>query len=270
MNRFLPKLESLTDRVVPSCTVVLEAGVLRIEGDQHSNTISIVDDGTTVTVTCDDGTAEEFTDVETIEVRGGSGQDVVTYDLTIAEGTTEVPAVEVDRIVDVKLGNGIDSFAGSVTGTLLEGSAVDVSVKGCNGKDALGFDVAGDVNAGAALDVLLKGGNGRDEVLSSYAGILLGDLTWGLEGGNGKDTLTANMTFDAGSTGTAEVEVKGERAPDFMTLLVTDNTIVDDGDPATEDVSTLGANSSFTVFGGTHPDTADVSDVVELVSAKEV
>ena len=53
-----------------------------------------------------------------------------------------------------------------------------------------------------------------------------------------------------------------------MTLLVTDNS-GDDGDPATEDVSTLG-ESSFTVFGGTHPDTADVSDVVDLVSAKEV
>jgi hypothetical protein len=265
MNRFLPKLEFLSDRITPSCTVALEGGVLRIEGDHLSNTIEIVDDGTTVTVTCDGGTAEEFTDVETIEVRAGNGQDVVTYDLTIADGGTAVT-----RTVDVKLGNGIDSFNGSVTGTLLEGSAVDVSVKGCNGKDALGFDVAGDVNAGATLDVLLKGGNGRDEVLSSYAGILLGDLTWGIEGGNGKDTLEALMTFDAGSTGTANVEVRGERAPDFMTLLVTDNTIVDDGDPATEDVSTLGAESSFTVFGGTHPDTADVSDVVELVSAKEV
>ena len=270
MNRFLPKLEFLRDRITPSCTVALEGGVLRIEGDDQSNTISIVDDGTTVTVTCDDGTAEEFTDVAKIEVRAGNGQDVVSYDLTIAEGTTEAPAVAVERVVDVRLGNGIDSFDGSVTGTLLDGSAVDVSAKGCNGKDVLGFDVAGDVNAGAVLDVLLKGGNGRDEVLSSYAGVLLGDLTWGLEGGNGKDTLEALMTFDEGSTGTADVDVKGERAPDFMTLLVTDNTIVDDGNPDTEDVSTLGA-SSFTVYGGLHPDQADVTEgVVDVQSAKEV
>jgi hypothetical protein len=263
MNRFTPELESLSDRVVPSCTVIQEGGLLRIEGDQQSNTITIVDNGTTVTVTCDDGTAEEFTDVTEIEVRGGNGQDIVTYDLEIADG-----GAAVTRSLDVKLGNGIDSFEGSVTGDLVDGSAVDVSVKGCNGKDALAFDVAGDVSATAALDVLMKGGNGKDEVLTSYAGVLLGTLTWDLWGSNGKDTLSAEMTFDAGSTGSADVDVRGERAPDDMTLLVTDNS-GDDGDPTTEDASTLG-DSTFTVYGGTHPDRATVSDIVELVSAKEV
>jgi hypothetical protein len=255
----------LDDRIVPSCTIIQDGGLLRIEGDNKSNDIQIVDDGTTVTVTCDGGTAEEFTDVSEIEVRGGNGQDVVTYELTLADDGT---GTALTRTVDVKLGNGIDSFDGSVTGDLVDGSAVDVSVRGCNGKDVMAFDVEGDVAADATLDVLMKGGNGKDEALTSYAGVLLGTLTWGLEGGNGKDTLSVETTFEAGSTGSADVEVRGERAPDDMTLLVTDNS-GDDGDPATEDVSTLG-ESSFTVFGGTHPDTADVSDVVDLVSAKEV
>jgi hypothetical protein len=269
LNYFAPRLELLDDRVVPSCTVVQEGGLLRIEGDQHSNTISIVDDGATVTVTCDDGTAEEFTDVTEIEVRGGNGQDVVTYDLTIADPAAGETGTAVTRSVDVKLGNGIDSFEGSVTGDLVDGSAVDVTVKGCNGKDALAFDMAGDVAADATLDVLLNGGNGKDEMLTSYAGVLLGTLTWGLEGGNGKDVLSVETTFDAGSTGTADVEVKGERAPDEMTLLVTDNS-GDDGDPnTTDDPSTLGTDSSFTVDGGSSHDSADVSDVVEVISAKE-
>ena len=214
LTRFAPRLELLDDRIVPSCTIEQTGGLLRIEGDHKSNVISIVDDGTTVTVTCDDGTAEEFTDVTEIEVRGGNGQDAVTYDLTVADPAEGETGTAVTRTVDVKLGNGVDSFDGSVTGDLVDGSAVDVSVRGCNGKDVMAFDVAGDVAADATLDVLMKGGNGKDEALTSYAGILLGTLTWALEGGNGKDTLSVETTFDAGSTGSADVEVRGERAPD--------------------------------------------------------
>ena len=267
LNRFAPRLELLDDRIVPSCTIEQTGGILRIEGDNHSNTIEIVDNGTTVTVTCDGETAEEFTDVTEIEVRGDNGQDVVSYDLSIAEGTVEEPAVAIDRTVDVKLGNGIDTFDGSVTGNLIADSSLDVSVKGCNGKDAISFMVDGDVAEGVALDVLLKGGNGQDVILSSYAGMLLGTLTWDVTGGNGKDELTANMTFDANSSGEAEVEVRGCRAPDTMTLQVDDNS-GDDGDPlTTDDPSELG-ESSFKVFGGHNHDIANVTEEVDVESAK--
>jgi hypothetical protein len=265
-NRFTPRLELLDDRVVPSCTVVQDGGLLRIEGDNKSNAISIVDDGTTVTVTCDGGSAKEYTDVTEIEVRGGNGQDVVTYDLTIADPGTGEAGTAVNRTVDVKLGNGIDSFTGSVDGDLAESSAVDVSVKGCNGKDTLGFDVVGSVAADVNLNVNLQGGNGMDVVLSSYAGQLLGILTWDVTGGNGKDELTANMTFDVDSNGTADVEVHGCRAPDTMTLLVEDNS-GDDDDPLTIDDPSELSESSFKVFGGHNHDTATVSDEVVVASA---
>ena len=266
-NRFTLRLETLDDRIVPSCTVLLEGTTLTITGDNKSNDIQIVDDGTTVTVTCDGDTAEEFTDVTEIVVRAGNGQDVVGYELAIADPPTGEAGVVVERTLDVKVGNGIDTFTGSVVGDLVEGSVLDVSVGGCNGKDTLGFDVAGDVAAGVDVLVELRGGNGQDVILSSYAGMLLGALTWDVTGGNGKDELTANMTFDADSNGTAEVEVRGCRAPDTMTLLVEDNS-GDDGDPmTTDDPSELG-ESSFTVFGGHNHDTADVSEEVEVVSAK--
>ena len=74
LNRFAPRLELLDDRIVPSCTIEQTGGTLRIEGDNHSNTIEIVDNGTTVTVTCDGETAEEFTDVTEIEVRAATGR----------------------------------------------------------------------------------------------------------------------------------------------------------------------------------------------------
>ena len=121
LTRFAPRLELLDDRVVPSCTITQDAGLLRIEGDNKSNDIQIVDDGTTVTVTCDGGASEEFTDVTEIEVRGGNGKDAVTYDLTIADPAEGETGTAVTRTVDVKLGNGVDSFDGSVTGDLVDG-----------------------------------------------------------------------------------------------------------------------------------------------------
>ena len=211
-NRFSLRLETLDDRVVPSCTVLQEGTTLTITGDNKSNDIQIVDDGTMVTVTCDGDPAEAFTDVTKIVVRAGNGQDVVGYDLAIADPPMGEAGVAVERTLDMKLGNGVDTFTGSIAGDLVEGSVLDVSVGGCNGKDTLGFDVAGDVAAGVDLNVELRGGNGQDVILSSYAGMLLGTLTWDVTGGNGKDELTANMSFDANTNGTAEVEVRGCRA----------------------------------------------------------
>jgi len=259
-HRFAPRLEQLSDRVVPSCTADLVGGVLTITGDSHSNDIQITDDGATVTVTCDGDASQDFTDVTKIVVKSGSGGDTVGYDLT-SDGT-----VAVTREVDVHLGNGQDTFNGSATGDLIDGSALSVTAHGDNGKDVVNLVVDGGVLAGATLDVLLCGGNGKDVIDSSYAGQLLGELTWQVKGGNGKDELTANSTFDAGSTGLANVEIKGCRAPDTMTLLVADNS-GDDGDDTTEDVSTLDPASTFEVDGSHKHDNLDISDEVEVVSA---
>lgn len=260
-NRFAPRLEQLSDRVVPSCTADLVGGVLTITGDNHSNDIQITDDGTTVTVACDGEASQDFTDVTKIVVKAGNGSDTVGYDLA-SDGT-----VAVKRSVNVQLSNGTDIFNGSVTGNLIDDSAVRIEGHGGNGKDTLNLVVDGDVAASATLDVLLCGGNGKDVVDSSYAGQLLGDLTWKVTGSNGKDELTANSTFDAGSTGTADVTIKGGHAPNTITLLVTDNS-GDDSDPnTTNDPSTLGT-STFKVYRGHKHDSLDISDQVEVVSAK--
>jgi hypothetical protein len=260
-NRFAPRLEQLSDRVVPSCTANLAGGVLTITGDNHSNDIQITDDGTTVTVACDGDASQDFTDVTKIVVKSGNGGDTVGYDLT-SDGT-----VAITRDVDVHLGNGQDTFNGSATGDLIDGSALSVTAHGDNGKDVVNLVVDGGVATGATLDVLLCGGNGKDVVDSSYTGQLLGDLAWKVNGGNGKDELTANPTFDPGSTGLANVEIKGWHAPDTITLLVTDNS-GDDGDPTTtNDPSTLDPASTFEVDGSHKHDNLDISDEVEVVSA---
>jgi len=258
-SRFTPRLEQLSDRITPSCTVVDDGGVLTITGDNHANDIQITDDGTTVTVTCDGGTSQDFTDVTRIVVDAGNGSDTVGYDLTPPSDGS----VAVNRDVRVHLGNGQDIFNGSVNGDLIAGSALSVTAHGENGKDTINMVDNGGVASGATLDVLMCGGNGQDVIDTSYGGLLMGDMTWKVTGGNGKDELTANPTFDATSTGTADFKIVGGHAPNTLTMLVTDNS-GDDSNPDTVDTSALGT-STFVVDSSHGHDTINKSDEVDVV-----
>ena len=44
-KRFVPRLEALGDRALPSVTAVVDGGILKIHGDQAANTIEITDTG---------------------------------------------------------------------------------------------------------------------------------------------------------------------------------------------------------------------------------
>ena len=110
-------LELLSDRVVPSCTATQVGDVLTIKGDSHANVVDITDDGTTVTVTCDDGAEETFTGVTDIKVGLAQGDDTLTYTFTGAL------AADTTRSLDVGLGNGHDTF----TGVLADGAADPVT-----------------------------------------------------------------------------------------------------------------------------------------------
>ena len=142
-----------------------------------------------------------------------------------------------------------------------------MTARGANGKDTLSFAApASGVGAGASLSVEMQGGNGKDAIDATLGGVLLGDFVFLADGGNGKDEVSGDLTFDAGSTGTADAQVLGKNAPDTLALLVTDNS-GDDGDPTTTDDSTLGT-SSFVVDGGHGKDSVEVSDVVEVLDSK--
>jgi hypothetical protein len=292
MNRLTARapalgLELLSDRVVPSCTMTQVDDLLTIRGDSHANVVDIVDDGTTVTVTCDDGAEETFTGVTDIVVKTGSGDDTLTYTFTGAL------AADATRSLDVSLGNGHDTFEGtladgaadpvtgeSVASALGDGATLDVVVRGYNGHDTLSFDAsATDVGTGATLSVMLGGGNGKDVIDAVYGGVLLGDLVLLVNGANGQDEVSAEATFDAlppdttpadttddVSGGSADIDVLGGNGKDTLTLFTTDNS-GDDGDDTTTDTSKL-TDLSATVDGGRAPDLAYVSDDVEVIAAK--
>ena len=269
---FALRLESLSDRVVPACTAVQNGTVLTITGDSSANVIEITDDGTDLTVTCDGEEVALTGPVERVELSLGSGNDEVS----ITFGGTLSGA----RSYDVSLGNGHDTFSATlgegevdpntnepVPSSLADGASLELVVRGMNGHDSLSFDAAStDVGAGATLSVELGGGNGKDTLDFAYGGILLGDLTLSASGGNGKDEVSGEVTFDATSTGTADLDVMGGNGKDTLALLVTDDS-GDDGDPSTEDTSTLTAFAA-TLDGGHGKDLADVSGDVDVIGAK--
>ncbi|HSQ54608.1 MAG TPA: hypothetical protein VLM40_02600, partial [Gemmata sp.] len=139
------RLESLSDRVVPSCTWTQNGTTLTITGDQTANVVDIVDDGTTLTVTCDGQNVPINGNVTDLKISLGSGNDQVTYTL---QGALAANAV---RNLDVHLGNGNDTFTavledgtdsggGTVASALGDGAQLNISAYGMNGKDTLSFD----------------------------------------------------------------------------------------------------------------------------------
>jgi hypothetical protein len=263
MNRFAPKLEALDDRIVPACTWTLEGGVLTIIGSQRADVVDVQDDGTTLTVTCDGETLDLPADAEVTDVvlRLGAGNDTVTYSQTGDLATDSA------RSLLVCLGNGHDTFTGTLTGGLVDTASLDVRVRGDNGLDTLNFSGDGDVAEGAALSVKLYGGNAKDTIAADYAGVLLAGFDFVADGGNGKDDISADLTFDSGSTGTPDARVWGQNGKDTLSLLVTDNSAVDDGNPETGDESQLG-ESLFVVYGGRGPDSVETSDLADELDGK--
>jgi hypothetical protein len=260
-NRFTPKLESLDNRIVPSCTWNEVGGVLTIYGDQYANVVDIEDDGTALTITCDGDAVPVSAGVTTVVLTLASGNDEVNYTLTgdLVADTT--------RRLRVNLANGDDTFNGTLEAGLLDNASLDIGVWGKNGKDEINFAApASNIAAGASLHLGFGGGNGKDVIDVIYGGQVLGDLTLFGCGGNGKDVLAADLTIDAGSTGNVDARLRGHNAPDYLALHVMDNS-GDDGLPETVDVSTL-TSLSAVVIGNRGPNTADVTDNVDVFTCR--
>lgn len=222
--RFVPRLEALNDRALPSVTATEVGGVLTITGDQRANTIEVNDTGGSgtdaVTVTVD-GQALELNlsdPVTKIVVKAGGGQDDVSYNLTgdFADGT--------DRTVEVWLGNQNDTFTADLGGSIGADSDVTLKVWGENGQDSLDVTGAGTTDAPYSVDghltVELRGGNGKDSITFDYTALFNGTVDVSAFGGNGKDYLRGVLTAEAGSAGTVNAKVAGCNGVDDLGLTV--------------------------------------------------
>lgn len=254
VNRFVPRLEAFESRWCPSCTTGLTDGTLTVTGDQTGNSVAITYDGTNFSVTCDGAAAETFAgaDVSKIEVQTAQGADSVTLDLAADLSS----ALE----VLVELGQQHDVFEATLGGNLASGGSLDLTVNGNQGKDDLSL-VADDLGVAGATTVADDPNTPDVDESSETAAAALNVV---LNGGNGKDTVTLDLTAAAGSEGAVNVEVDGGNGKDTLTAEVTDSS-GDDGDVTTEDISTL-ADLVAVIDGGRAPDDCTFSDNVEETS----
>jgi hypothetical protein len=225
---FLPRVERLEDRLVPSVAVRQVGDTLFIRGDNKANKIIINDNGSgakhNIQVVLGNGSTftSGNTAVDRIIVRAGKGGDTVDYNLT---GDTASAMT-----VDVRLGKGKDTFNGDLHGhALLSGADYKFSVRGGDGKNDLDFLANGTaISSGAKLTVNEVGGDDPDHLSIGYDGVLDGTLDFHLAGRGGPDVLSADVNIRAGSTGTLglagdDATLSGGPGDDTLTYLVHTN-----------------------------------------------
>jgi len=177
-RRFIPRLQPLDERALPSVSYDLQGTFLFVTGDAGANSITITDNGTETGITVDGvgelGDVATFvatTPITHIFVQGLEGDDTVVYNLTGPLGF--------NRLIDGDLGRGADSFTANLTNQSIgAGVNLDISAAGGMGGDTMVLNAQNvSTDTGAILNVGFSGEAGRDTIVFDYtAGIELGQV----------------------------------------------------------------------------------------------
>jgi hypothetical protein len=172
-RQFIPRLEALDDRSLPSVTITTMGTIgatLQITGDAGANNIVITDDGTGagITVQAEGMTTPwtipaDVTSISAIVVNTLGGNDTVVYDLTDNLTAT--------RLMSVDLGKGADSFTVNMNNVSVSGSSttLGITVNGGGGRDTLTLNAHGaSAVDGAHISVALNGKAGKDTITFNY------------------------------------------------------------------------------------------------------
>jgi Ca2+-binding RTX toxin-like protein len=251
-GRFVPTLESLTERIVPTVTATFLPGshTLTVFGDAQNNTIVIGRDaagrillnGNTISSI---GTPT-VANTTTITVFGLGGNDNISLD----ETNGPLPSAQLFG------GAGNDTLTGGSGNDLLFGEAGDDVLNGKGGNDSL---FGGDGND------TLTGGTGTDQVFGQGGNDLMiwnpGDGSALNEGGDGIDTVQVNggnasETFTATANGTRVRFDRTTPAPFSLDIGTSENLVVNmnGGDDTFTAGNGLAPLISLTVDGGTGND----------------
>lgn len=182
IRRFIPRLEALDNRSLPSVTIITAGttgATLQITGDDTANNIVIADDGTGAGITVDaDGqptwTTPAGVTISAVVISTLGGNDTVTYNLTGALTST--------RLVSADLGKGADSFTFNMIGVAVSGdsTSLGITASGDGGGDHLTLNANGaSVVPLAQMSVQFSGNAGKDTINFNYdPGFLdLGNVT---------------------------------------------------------------------------------------------
>jgi Ca2+-binding RTX toxin-like protein len=258
-GRFIPNLELLSDRVLPSVTAIFSpfGGSLTILGDSQDNTIVVSRDaagrilvnGGAVPIIGGTATVANTT---LINVFGQAGNDTITFD----ESNGALPTG------DLFGGDGNDTLTGGSGNDLLFGQAGNDVLLGKGGNDSL---------FGGAGDDILTGGVGTDQVFGEDGNDRMiwnpGDGTDLNEGGAGIDTVEVNggngaENFTATPNGARVRFDRVSPAPFSLDIGTTENLVVNmnGGDDTFTGSNGLASLISLTVDGGAGNDTITGGD----------
>ena len=158
-RRFVPRLEALDDRSLPSVSYFLNGTTLVITGDAGANTITITDDGTPAGLTVvGDGVpfpavGDAPVVISAVVVDSDAGVDTIVYDL--------VGPQSAGRLLSFDLGRGKDVFTANLNGQSITGN-LGIVVNGDGGGDSMVLNAHGVTLEGAGLSVEFFGQGGKD------------------------------------------------------------------------------------------------------------
>ncbi len=285
-NIFRPRLESLEGRLCLSVTVTTIAvdsgNELKIVGDSGADVVNITDQGDGhVDVTNGKGKILGSADnVSVIRFNGKDGKDTVSYALAnplttteqvilnLGDGGKDQASIDLSQGVSganlhltVNGGAGADTVSATL-GSISAGKVI-LDVNGGDGKDAISVTGSGiTISDDSVLRLNLAGDTGADTIATVIDGLVLGKLVYNATGGQGTDTVSANITADSASTGTLRAVERGGPGVDNVTLNVIDNS----GGAGSSTLAALHA----TIFDESGLDTLTHTDNVTIKPAPTV
>ena len=203
MNRTALRCESLEGRDCPAAQAFQFGTFLVVVGDANANNVVINDMGNGQLGVVTDGKFTVKTNVKTVIVATGAGDDTVAYNLAGSASAA--------NLVSITTGSGNDDI--SLNGAAMQDS-LTFAVNSGIGDDQISVNLGG-VPLGQTVNLFLSGGAGNDAFDISASGEIDGTLNVWTNGGGGADTMSGDITAAAGSTGaiTAVLRfVRGRRA----------------------------------------------------------
>jgi hypothetical protein len=275
--RFVPRVEALEDRRVPTCNFIVQGSTLLVQApvtrSQPNNNIVISDNGSgganNVVGFCKQPFFPNVA-ISRIELNAGGGNDRVTYNL--------IGDLVTSRVLDANLGNGSNTFQAVLRRNILSGGSLSLNVQGGSGTDHLSAVVIGslaantqlrvsfnglggdnvldvafahfvNVAAGASIGLGLFGGGGSDRISMAYQGVMSGTFTSNATGGRRSNVISQDIELQGGSTGTVgPSSIRGGPQPDRLQFIV-------------HNPGTASANQN-TIFGGRFDDCFRTTNVV--------
>lgn len=237
---------------------------LRLEllNDRVVPSVTVVQTGSTLYLTGDQSD-------DTVRIQDDGTDTGLLLNGTAIELTEPVTRI----VVDTRGGNDTVSY------TLADGLTSinrEVNVFLGNGSDTFTADLDAGVPTDSTLTLTVNGGNGKDTLSATGAGAITGNLNLELIGGNGKDAI--DFSFTGGLTGSLTVIADGGNGNDTVAGEVTATAAEDTGSATIEVRGGNGKdNLSLAVEGealavdasidpGRGKDVIDATDNVEIIT----